>query len=131
MSKRELPVIQKPKYDCAKCPGWCCTYDWIGVTRRDIARLAKRFGLSVEDATRRFTKLAPDYGRVLPHPKDRIYGTRCMFLDQKTRRCSIYEHRPAVCREFPHKDRCHYFDYLMTERKHQDDPNYVPFGAVR
>lgn len=29
------------------------------------------------------------------------YGRDCYFLDSKTRRCTVYEKRPGVCREFP------------------------------
>jgi len=43
-----IPIIKqsaptaKPRvhYDCAKCPGYCCSYDLIEVGKRDIARLA-------------------------------------------------------------------------------------------
>ncbi len=28
-------------------------------------------------------------------------GRDCYFLDKKTRRCTVYEKRPGVCREFP------------------------------
>src|SRR6185295_2470847 len=74
MAKRELPILQsngqsndmpkKPrlKYDCTKCPAYCCTYDWILVHKPDIQRLAKRFGLSYEQAEAKFTKFIPEYG---------------------------------------------------------------------
>ncbi len=29
------------------------------------------------------------------------HGQRCHFLDKKTRYCSIYEHRPLLCRLYP------------------------------
>lgn len=29
------------------------------------------------------------------------HGKRCHFLDKKTRYCSIYEHRPLLCRLYP------------------------------
>lgn len=28
-------------------------------------------------------------------------GRDCFFLDSKTRRCTVYEKRPDVCRQFP------------------------------
>jgi Fe-S-cluster containining protein len=124
---KELPVIQSPKpnFDCAKCPGYCCTYEWIAVTRADVKRLAKAHGLSYEQAERRFTKLIKSYGRVLRHREDEHYGTACRFLDPQTRRCTTYASRPAVCREYPEDNHCGYFDFLMWERKHQDDPEFV------
>ena len=43
-------------YSCANCPAYCCTYDQIKTTAADIRRLARHFGLSEEQARRRFTK---------------------------------------------------------------------------
>jgi Fe-S-cluster containining protein len=33
----------------------------------------------------------------------RRHGERCHFLDKKTRFCTIYEHRPILCRLYPFK----------------------------
>ena len=41
--------MSKPKYDCSKCPGYCCSYPVIQVTKRDAMRIAKHFGLSLEN----------------------------------------------------------------------------------
>jgi Fe-S-cluster containining protein len=122
MTNTSLPVL----YDCSKCPGYCCSYDYIIVTRRDIKRLAARFTLSFEEAEERFTKAIKGYGRVLRHRKDTIYNTTCQFLHPTERRCTIYEHRPAVCRDYPDSRRCRYFDWLKWEREHQDDPEFIP-----
>lgn len=139
MAKKELPVLQangpskakktRLKYDCAKCVAYCCTYDWIRVNKTDIKRLAKGFGLSYEEAERKFTKLVPEYEggqRVLRHRKDTIYKSACRFLDQTERRCTVYEHRPSICREHPEETNCGYYDFLMWERTHQDDPEFIP-----
>jgi Fe-S-cluster containining protein len=120
--KRELPVL----YDCTKCPAYCCSYDWIVVTKRDIQRLAKGFGLSYEAAERKFTKLVKEYGRVLRHRQDHIFKSTCQFLDPVERRCTVYHHRPAVCREYPDSRRCRYYDWLKWERDHQDDETFIP-----
>jgi hypothetical protein len=137
MAKKELPVLQNNgnpqnsglQYDCSKCPAYCCTYDWIIVRKSDIKRLAKRFGLSYEAAEAKFTKFVPEYGsRVLRHRKDHIFKSACRFLDPKTRRCAVYEHRPRVCREHPEEERCGYFDFLVWERKHQDDEDFIPLS---
>ena len=112
-------------YDCSKCPAYCCSYDRIGVSNRDIARLAKHFEIDAETAAKRFTKASPD-GPVLRHQKDKIYGSVCMFLDTKTRRCTIYDARPGVCHEYPDQPRCGYFEFLKWERAHQGDDEFVP-----
>ncbi len=38
-----------------------------------------------------------------------------MFLDQETRKCTIYHGRPLVCREFPTTSRCSYYDLIQFE----------------
>jgi Fe-S-cluster containining protein len=124
MATKELPVL----YDCAKCPGYCCSYDYIIVTKRDVARLAKRFNLEYEIAERRFTKMIKGYGRVLRHRKDTIFKSTCQFFHGTDRRCTVYEHRPAVCRLYPDGRRCGYFEFLKWERSHQDDETFIPLA---
>ena len=60
-------------FNCLKCPAYCCSYDHIEVTKRDIARLAKHFSLTYEEAEKRYTKKIPDGTRVLRHRKDHIF----------------------------------------------------------
>ena len=113
-------------YDCTKCPAYCCSYPLIEIGKRDIARLAKRFGLSYAQAEKRFTKYdASEKARGLRHQKDKIFATVCMFLDTKTRGCTIYEARPGVCREYPDAKRCGYWEFLTFEREQQDDENFI------
>lgn len=121
------PTIVPPKlqYDCSRCPAYCCTYDRISVTRRDLARLARHFAVDIETARRRFTKVKEGED-VLRHQKDKIFGSACMFLDTGTRRCTIYDARPGVCHEYPDKPRCGYYEFLRWERKHQDDEDFIP-----
>jgi len=118
---RELRVL----FNCAKCPAYCCSYDRVEVTRADIARLAKHFHLSYEAAEKRYTKVA--YGEiVLRRQKDHIFKMVCQFLDPETRRCTVYEARPAVCRKYPDSLRCGYYDFLASERRRQVDPEFIP-----
>ncbi len=141
MAKTALPVLNdrpskketaKPKkmrvlYNCSKCPAYCCTYEWILVTKRDIQRLAKGFNLSYEEAEQKFTKDIEDYGqRVMRHRKDDIFKSACRFLHPTERRCTVYEHRPAVCRAYPEKSRCGYYDFLKWEREQQGDEDFIP-----
>ena len=139
MAKTELPVLApsgdggKPGqlpvlYDCGRCPGYCCSYDYIIVTRRDLRRLGRRFGLTAEEAERRFTKQIAGYGRVLRHRQDTVFKSTCQFLHPTERRCTVYEHRPTVCRSYPESRRCGYYDFLQWERKHQDDESFIPLA---
>jgi hypothetical protein len=114
-------------YDCSKCPGYCCSYQLIEIGKRDIARLAKHFGLSFEQAQERFTKYdAGEKAQVLRHRKDKIFDSVCQFFDQKKRRCTVYESRPQVCRDYPpDSPRCGYYEFLKFEREQQDDPDFI------
>jgi Fe-S-cluster containining protein len=117
------------QYNCSNCPAYCCTYDFIEVTAADLARLARAFDLPQAEAERRFTKRERVDGRevrVMRHQRDEIFGTACRFLDLETRGCTIYESRPAICRSYPGTGRCGFYDFLCSERRSQDDPDYVP-----
>ena len=115
----------RPLYDCSKCPAYCCSYTRIIVNKRDLNRLAKHFDVDVEVAKKRFTKVV-EGEQVLRHQKDKIYGSVCMFLDVKERRCTIYNARPGVCHEYPDFKRCGYYDFLKWERTQQDDETFIP-----
>jgi Fe-S-cluster containining protein len=97
----------------------------VTVTKRDISRLAKFFGVSFDEARERYT--ADWEGeRVLKRVDDVIFERTCMFLDQKTRGCTIYHGRPSVCRSYPGRSRCAYYDVLRFERIQQGDENVIP-----
>lgn len=113
-------------YNCSRCPGYCCSYPRIPVKRTDIKRLAKHFGLTTEVAAKKFTRESEEPGEiVLRQQPDTIYGSVCRFLDLETRRCTIYEARPGICREYPGR-RCGYYDFLSFERRIQGDPEFIP-----
>ena len=118
------------KYDCDKCIAYCCSvYDRVRVTPRDIRRLAVHFGVSPEVATKKFTKVSGKE-RILRRKADRLFGLACTFLDQDTRKCTIYNARPPVCREFPKTSRCAYYDVLEFEREQQGDPDVIPLVKI-
>jgi Fe-S-cluster containining protein len=123
---KEKRISRKAAYDCAECPAYCCSYPLIEVGKRDIARLAKHFDLSYREAELRFTKYdSVAKVRGLRHRKDEHFKQVCRFLDTEKRRCSVYEARPAVCRDFPDAKRCGYFDFLQFEREQQGDPKWI------
>ena len=112
-------------YDCLKCPGYCCSYPVIVVSKRDLARLAKHFGISPEDAQAKFTQAKHGHKRIMRRKKDERFGRICRFFDTQKRRCTVYTARPAVCRSFPGEGRCGYWDFLSFERRGQKDKDYV------
>jgi len=113
-------------YNCKKCPGYCCSYPLIEITKRDVARLAKHFDIDYATAEKRFTKYDKnEKAMALRHKKDRIFKTVCQFFDTRKRQCTVYESRPGVCREFPTTKRCGYYEFLKFERQQQDDPKWI------
>ena len=81
-------------FDCTKCPAFCCSiYERVQVTKRDITRLAKHFGVTFETARRRYTTQWENE-RILKKVEDVIFAETCMFLDQEKRGCTIYHARP-------------------------------------
>jgi Fe-S-cluster containining protein len=131
MSKKKITDDQPRVYfDCTKCVAYCCSiYERVAVNKRDMNRLAKYFGITVDAAKKKYTKLNGDE-RVLRRKKDTIFDKSCMFLDPITRGCTIYHGRPSTCREYPARSRCSYYDVLQFERVQQDDPSVVPLVQI-
>jgi Fe-S-cluster containining protein len=119
--------MSRLKYDCSDCIAICCSiYERVPVTDADLKRMSKHFKISIEQATRRFTKMFKGE-RVLRRRADDLMGKSCKFLSAETRRCTIYEARPETCREFPHSlSRCVYYDMLTFERELQETHDVIP-----
>lgn len=114
------------QYDCGKCPGYCCSYPLIEIGKRDIARLAKHFGLTYAQAETRYTRFdKSEKVRSLRQQEDPHFGRICKLFDTKKRQCTVYDARPGVCRDYPEGKRCGYYDFLQFEREHQDDPTFI------
>jgi Fe-S-cluster containining protein len=121
---------QRSYYNCSKCPAYCCSvYERVQVTNRDLRRLAKHFGIDDAVAVKRFTTTY-NGERILRRKADPIFGKACKFLDPKTRQCTVYLARPTVCRSFPDRARCAYYDLLQFERIQQGDETVVPLVQI-
>lgn len=114
------------RYNCSKCPAYCCSYARIIATEADVRRLARHHEMTVEEAREHFTKKGEGpTERIMRHKEDPHFKTICKFLDSETRQCTIYDSRPRICRDFPGDTRCGYYDFLKFEREAQDDPNWI------
>ena len=111
-------------YNCSKCPGYCCSYPLIQLTKRDVERLAKYFGLTFAKARAKFTKKDPEAEYAMRRKKDEHFGKICQFFHSEERRCTIYHARPKICREYP-GGRCGYYDFLSSERNSQEDKDHI------
>ncbi|MCZ6604114.1 MAG: YkgJ family cysteine cluster protein [Alphaproteobacteria bacterium] len=118
--------MSKQQFNCARCAAYCCSYPVIELTKPDMRRLAKHFGMALQDAVKKFTKRdAASKKRIMRHRQDEHFGSVCRFLDRSTRRCTVYMARPKICRDFPGTRRCGYYDFLQFERRLLDDPDHV------
>ena len=118
------------KYDCSKCPAYCCSvYERVEVGKGDLKRLAKHFGLGLSATVKRYTKVV-NGERVLRRTADPVLRQACTFLNAETRQCTIYHARPKVCRAFPSTTNCAYYDLLQFEREQQDDDTVVPLVQI-
>ncbi len=116
-------------YDCSKCPGYCCSYHIIPVTRRDLKRLATHFAITVGRVKAKFVVKNDEEHRKdgefkMRRKADEYFGRICRFFDTEKRCCTVYAARPAICRAYP-TGRCGYYDFLANERSTQEDPELV------
>ena len=80
--------------DCTTCAN-CCRITDVGITERDIEKLAKFIGLSEREFRQQFTA-RDDAGALILKREE----SGCVFL--KGNLCSVYEARPHNCANFPH-----------------------------
>ena len=82
MTRKTIPI---GRYDCTKCPGYCCSYSRIAISDFDIERLARHFGISKAAARLKFTyhyQTKELDEQLLRHRKDHVFKSTCMFFDQ-------------------------------------------------
>ena len=87
---------------CTGC-GECCSGkdNEVMVSPNEIDVLCKATGLTPDEIVEPYPEWIHDYGatftfgRVLQRGED----GNCMFL--KNKRCTVYEHRPHICRTYP------------------------------
>lgn len=103
--------------DCMKCKeSNCCREYDVFVTDKDVDRLAEHLGIEREvverDMLTAHVDWTGDFRFHLAQNEDE-QGGKCVFLarDDKSgaMRCSVYEGRPQLCRDFDHHD-CTLFD---------------------
>jgi Fe-S-cluster containining protein len=83
----------RASFDCMKC-GACCFDNEVLLDKKDLARLA----LAGRRVMRRIATVRGK--RYLPLMKSDIEGAKsCVHLADL--KCTIYEHRPFMCRDFP------------------------------
>lgn len=82
--------------DCLECAN-CCKTTGPLFTTRDIAKIANHLTIGQKKFVATYLRIDEDGDFVLKK-------VPCTFLAADNR-CSIYDHRPQACREYPHTDR--------------------------
>ena len=80
--------------DCTQCAN-CCRVSEVGITDRDIDKLAKFIGVTREEFLRDSTQRDEANDLILKKT-----DAGCIFL--KDNLCTVYEARPQNCANFPH-----------------------------
>jgi uncharacterized protein len=80
--------------DCTQCAN-CCRVSEVGITAKDVEKLAKFVGTSESEFVEQFTAVDGSGAMIL---KRNEHG--CVFLEGNL--CSVYEARPHNCANFPH-----------------------------
>ena len=100
---RKRPDDSKPwfapglKFTCTQC-GDCCTGEpgFIWVDDAEIKAIAEYRGVTVGEVRYQDSKIIGDQVSLREHANG-----DCVYLDPKTRGCTIYPVRPIQCRTWP------------------------------
>ena len=80
--------------DCTACAN-CCRVTEVGITAKDIEKLAKFVGASEREFMEQYTAVDSAGAVILKRNEG-----GCVFLEGNL--CSVYEARPHNCANFPH-----------------------------
>jgi Fe-S-cluster containining protein len=96
------------RIDCLDCANCCSTTSPI-FRDIDIKRLSKHLKMKENNFISSYLKMDEESDYVLQK-------SPCSFLGNDNK-CSVYEHRPLACREYPHTDRKNMIQILgITEK---------------
>src|SRR6188474_2205264 len=88
------------KFRCTGC-GDCCTgapgYVWVN--KEEIAAIAARVDMDVEAFESKYVRMVGVRKSLVEFPNG-----DCVFFDNQTRKCKVYEARPRQCRTWPFWD---------------------------
>lgn len=83
-------------FDCLSCAN-CCSSISPMMTDKDIERLSKALRIKPSQVIEQYMHIDEEHDYVFNQAP-------CPFL-MPDNYCSVYEHRPKACREYPHTDR--------------------------
>lgn len=105
------------RFKCSEC-GNCCTgfSGYVWVNKEEMTALAKRVGVDFDEFERLYTrKIGIRYSL-----KEFPNGS-CVFFDEDSRKCNVYEARPRQCKTWPFWD-----SNLRTEKDWENTCEVCP-----
>ena len=97
--------------NCLECAN-CCTTTGPLLTDTDIKRISKHLRMKDADFVSEYVRIDED--------DDQVFKSMpCPFLGTDNH-CSIYEHRPKACRDYPHTDRVKQHQLLNLHMKNKE-----------
>ena len=88
------------RFQCTQC-GDCCSGSegFVWVNQAEIDAMATRLGVTSADFEARYVKRVGVRRSLTERPNG-----DCVLLDEKTRKCTVYEERPRQCKTWPFWD---------------------------
>ncbi len=93
---------------CLQCAN-CCTTTGPLLTDRDMRRITRHLRMKEVDFVSEYIRVDEDGDQV-------FRSMPCPFL-RADNRCSIYDHRPKACKDYPHTDRAKQHQLLRLHVK--------------
>lgn len=94
---------------CEQCEAWCCRLP-VEVRLPDLLRLGLASEFEADEPLKGIAKRLMKAGIVAHfNHRDGVFtlvqhsSGDCVYLDRRTRRCTVYEQRPETCRQHPQK----------------------------
>ena len=88
------------RFQCTQCGDSCSGAEgYVWVNQAEIDAMAARRGMTPAAFTEAFVKQVGVRRSLTERP-----GGDCVLLDEKTRKCTVYEERPRQCRTWPFWD---------------------------
>jgi len=96
---------------CEECGGRCCTGEsgYIWISEEEAFKVASFLLITLQSLYDDYLFFASK--KLSLREKEYKDGYACIFFDETTKNCSIYEVRPSQCRTFP------FWDYYKTHTK--------------
>lgn len=92
--------------DCTRCAN-CCRVADVMLDRDDIDRISRHLGMPPQEFIDKYLEPCEEEGMFAMRQKP------CPLLGEDNR-CTVYDVRPAACREYPHTDKARFSTRSFT-----------------